>query len=56
MNGILLSPLSIRLSIMPSPPLPLDDIQPIWCVSYSRKWGATAITVLAPPHGAGSRG
>ena len=56
-KGILQSPLSVRLSVMLSPPKPLDDIQPN-LVSEQLTWmgRATANFIFGPPPGALGRG
>ena len=42
---------SVRLSVMLSPPKPLDEI---WCVSYSHEWGVQRQTFFWPaPWGPG---
>ena len=38
--------LSVRLSVMLSPPKPLDEIQPDWCVNYSHESGVQIFLAL----------
>ena len=41
--------LSVRLSVMLSPPKPLDETQPnLWCVSYWHEWGVQRQTFFWP--------
>ena len=54
-KGILLSPPSVRLSVMLSPPKPLAKFNQIWCVGYSHEWGVQRQFIFAPPPGEGSK-
>ena len=37
---------SCYLSVMLSPPKPLDEIQPNWCLNYSHEWGVQGKNVF----------
>ena len=40
---------SVCLSVMLSPPKPLNQIQPNWCVSYSHAWACNGNIFHPPP-------